>query len=74
MANLKEKNIKNLTDWNMKELRKLKINANNRIGSIKSHRSNSELAKSHILYGLELGELEDLVLEIKRAEKKLSEQ
>lgn len=73
MANLKDKDINDLSTWNMKELRKLKINANNRIESIKSVRSARELTKSHILYGMEVSELEELVLNIKRAEKKLAE-
>ena len=73
MANIKDKDLTDLSTWIMKELRKLKINVKNRIESIRSFRSSKELQKSNILFGKETGELETLVTKIARAQKKLAE-
>lgn len=73
MANIKEKDLSNLSTWNMKELRKLKISIKNRLESLNSYRSNKELQQSNILYGKESGELQGLLENIKKAEKKLAE-
>lgn len=71
MAKLKDKDIKDLTSWDMKELRKLRISIKNRISSLESG-NKRELAKSHILFSLEIGDLENLLLDVKRAEKALT--
>ncbi|MBT3583840.1 MAG: hypothetical protein HN509_02955 [Halobacteriovoraceae bacterium] len=73
MAKINDKNIKKLSDWNEKELRKLKINCNNRASTLKAN-PKSELKEKHLLYGLEVGQLANLVVEIKRAEKQLAMQ
>lgn len=70
MAKLKDKNISDLTDWDIKELRKLRISIKNRMSSLELG-NKKDLAKSHILHGLEIGDLEDLLLNVKRAEKAL---
>jgi hypothetical protein len=74
MANIKEKDLTDLSTWNMKELRKLKINIKNRLESLNSFRnSNKELQKNNILFGKESGELQTLLTHIAKAEKKLAE-
>ena len=71
MAKIGDKNIRKLGDWDAKELRKLKINANNRIEAL-SLRPNAKMSEKHVLAGLETGQLKELVLEIRRAEKSLA--
>ncbi len=74
MANIKEKDLTYLSTWNMKELRKLKINIKNRLESLNSFRnSNKELQKNNILFGKESGELKTLLTNIDKAEKQLAE-
>lgn len=70
MANIKDKNLNDLSDWNLKELRKLKINLKNRIESLKVNEK-KELQKSNPLAAFGIDECEDLLLKIKRAEKNL---
>lgn len=70
MAKISDKDITDLTSWNAKELRKLRINAKNRIEALKL-RPKSELGSNHILAGMETGELDDLLIQIRRAEKAL---
>ena len=70
MANIKEKDLKNLTSWNLKELRKLRININNRLSALISG-SKKELSTSHILNGMDEEQLNQLLIEVKRAEKSL---
>ena len=74
MANIKNKNIEELSEWNAKELRKLRITLNNRIASLKSPGKDRELPESHILFEMTEGDCENLLLEVKRAEKALSRQ
>ena len=74
MANIKEKDLTDLSTWNMKELRKLKINIKNRLESLNSFRnSNKELQKNNILFGKESGELQIILTRITKAEKQLAE-
>lgn len=72
MAKINDKDINDLESWDAKELRKLRINAKNRIEALKL-RPKSTLGNNHLLRDMEIGELEDLLLKIKRAEKKLSQ-
>ncbi len=60
-----------LNEMNLKDLRGLRIKLNNRINSLKSFGKPKELQKSHLLFGLELGECEQLLHEVKRAEREL---
>lgn len=70
MANIKEKDLNNLSSWNLKELRKLRININNRISALSSG-SKKDLSASHILNGMDEEQLNQLLAEVKRAEKSL---
>lgn len=70
MANIKDKNLNDLSDWNLKELRKLKINLKNRIEKLKVSEK-SELQKSNPLFGKDINECESLLEDIRKAEKKL---
>lgn len=71
MAKISDKNIKNLDDWNIKELRKLRIMCKNRQSSLKSNPKN-EAPTKHILHGYDTALLEELLVKIHRAEKKLA--
>jgi hypothetical protein len=70
MANIKDKDINNLSDWNLKELRKLKIMSKNRISALELA-PKKEVANSHPLYGMGSEEIKELILQIQRAEKAL---
>ncbi len=63
-------NFDNLEEWSPKELRKLRMNLNNRLESYKRTDEPRELAKSHMLHGLERGACEELLRKVKQAEKK----
>jgi hypothetical protein len=73
MANIKDKDLNDLSGWNAKELRKLKINIKNRLQSFSGFSKPKELQKSHPLVELGEFELKELLAEIARAEKKLRE-
>jgi hypothetical protein len=71
MAKIGNKNLENLTDWDLKELRKLRIMLKNRISALELAPKKS-VAESHPLHNMDLGECKDLLLNVQRAEKKLS--
>jgi hypothetical protein len=71
MAVIKGKDLTKLEEWNDKELRKLKINLNNRIQSYKNSAKPKELPKSNPLFGLGEAECEELLREVQKAEKNL---
>jgi hypothetical protein len=71
MAKIKDKDIKKLEGWDQKELRKLRILINNRLGSLDSFRKTKELPNSHLLFGMEAGQCKELLANVLRAEKKL---
>lgn len=71
MAKINDKDVKDLTTWDEKELRKLKIMANNRLSSLTSHRSKSEVSEKHLLSGYDLDRLRELLIRIQKAEKVL---
>ncbi len=71
MAKINKKNIKDLDAWDQKELRKLKIMAKNRLSSLTSHRSSTEVSEKHLLSGYDIQLLNELIINIQRAEKKL---
>jgi hypothetical protein len=71
MAKITDKNIDELNTWNMKELRKLRIMCKNRLGAPKTN-SKSETNSKHILSGYDTGLIEELLVKIHRAEKKLA--
>ncbi len=72
MANIKEKNINDLSDWNMKELRKLKIMLKNRLTSYETAAKPKELQKSHILHELSQEKCKEILDKAYEAEKKLA--
>ena len=71
MAKISDKNIKDLSKWDDKELRKLKIMANNKLSSLMSPRSKTEVSDKHLLSGYDLELLRELLINIQRAEKVL---
>lgn len=71
MAKINNKDVKDLSTWDEKELRKLKIMAQNRLSSLTSHRSSSEVKEKHILSGYDLELLRELLIGIQKAEKAL---
>lgn len=71
MAKISDKDISDLSTWSMKELRKLKINSKNRIAALQVN-AKSVLSKNHLLFDMEAGELEELILKVHRAEKVLA--
>ena len=70
MANIKDKDIHQLKDWNLKELRKLRIMVKNRISALELA-SKKEVAKSHPLYSLDIDACKKILLNVQRAEKTL---
>lgn len=71
MANIKDKDINDLSSWNLKELRKLKIMSKNRISALETS-SNKDVSDSHPLKGRGIEEIQELILNIQRAEKALT--
>jgi len=67
------KDFSNLEEWTPKKLRSLRMNLNNRIESFKKSEKPKELQKSHILYELGHAQCEELLLKVKKAEKKLTQ-
>lgn len=72
MANIRSKSIQDLNDWNMKELRKLRITLNNRIESLKARSKPRELPDSHPLKNFGVEECETLLERVKTAERTLA--
>ena len=71
MATIKGKDLNNLQDWNEKELRKLKINLNNRLQTFQFSQKTKDLPKSNPLFGLGEDECKQLLEEVKKAERNL---
>lgn len=72
MANIRNKSIKELENWNMKELRKLRITIKNRMESLKASSKPKALPESHPLKDMEVEECQALLQKVMRAEKDLS--
>ena len=72
MAKIKGKDLDDLSTWNEKELRKLKINLNNRIQTLQQSVKPKELPDSNPLSGLGIEESKSLLERVFKAEKKLS--
>lgn len=72
MAKIKGKDLNDLSSWNEKELRKLKINLNNRVQTLDQSVKAKELPESNPLSGLGIEECKKLLGEVFSAEKKLS--
>lgn len=72
MANIRNKSIKELDTWNMKELRKLKITIKNRMESLKASAKPKPLPESHPLFDFEVEECQALLSQVLRAEKNLA--
>lgn len=71
MATIKGKDLNKLQDWNEKELRKLKINLNNRLQTFQFSQKAKDLPKSNPLFGLGEDECKQLLEEVKKAERNL---
>lgn len=71
MANIKDKNLDDLSDWNVKELRKLRINLKNRIESLTYSSKPKELQKGHPLAEKSLGECKEILERVQKAERDL---
>ncbi len=72
MANIRKKSIIDLSDWDIKELRKLRITIKNRLSSLESFRKDSkDLPDNHPLQGMEVAECKSLLENVMRAEKAL---
>lgn len=72
MAAIKGKDLSELGDWNEKELRKLKINLNNRIQTLETSVKAKELKDSNPLSGLGVEECKSLLNDVYKAEKVLA--
>lgn len=70
MAKISDKDLNDLSAWNIKELRKLKINCNNRLSTLEIN-PKKQLSQNHLLNGKEAGELKEILVQIGKAEKKL---
>lgn len=68
MADIKAKNIEELNTWTPKELRKLRMVAKNRIGSL-SNPTPKELPANHPLVNLGIEEINELLKKVAIAEK-----
>ena len=73
MAVIKDKDLKDLSSWNAKELRKLKINIKNRMNGFSAFKKPKELQPSNPLADLGEFELKKLLEEISTAERKLKD-
>lgn len=71
MAVIKGKDLTKLENWNDKELRKLKINLNNRIQSFQFSAKPKELPKSNPLFGMGEEECINLLENVKNAQRDL---
>ncbi len=69
MADIKLKNVNKLEEWNTKELRKLRIAIKNRLAEFQSSSKPREFKENHPLCNLDPGQCEDLLTQVKRAEK-----
>lgn len=71
MAVIKNKDLTQLSDWNEKELRKLKINLSNRIQTFDLSPKAKDLPKSNPLYGFGVEQCKSLLQNVYAAEKQL---
>lgn len=71
MANIKEKNVNQLDNWNQKELRKLRMVIRNRISAFDSGKKPKDLEEDHPLFGLDQGSCKDLLQKVQSVEAKL---
>lgn len=69
MANIKNKNLEDLSGWNAKELRKLRMLLKNRISTLEVSSKPKDLAASHPLAEMEIHDCRDLLVKVVRAEK-----
>lgn len=72
MADIKKKPINDLSTWNSKELRKLKITINNRISAFETTQTPKELPANHPLFKKETEELKEMLQKVIKTEKDLS--
>lgn len=66
------KNLNELENWNLKQLRNLRINLNNRIQAFDNNPKPKDLQKSHALYEMGKEQCQSLLEKVKRLEKSLN--
>jgi len=66
------KNLAEMDTWNLKQLRSVRINLNNRIQAYTNSPTPKDLQKSNPLFGLGKEECETLLSKVRKIEKKLS--
>ncbi len=71
MAVIKGKDLSDLSGWNDKELRKLKINLSNRIQTFDLSPKAKDLPASNPLFGFGVEQCQSLLRNVCAAEKKL---
>ena len=71
MAKIGNKDLQDLSSWDLKELRKLRIMLKNRISALELAPKKT-VAESHPLHNMDLGDCKELLLNVQRAEKKLT--
>ncbi len=71
MANIKLKNVNELEAWTQKELRKLRMVIRNRISAFETSGGPKDLEKGHPLYGLDMGQCQELLQKVQSQEAKL---
>ncbi len=69
MANIKTKDINQLSSWDKKELRKLRMVIRNRISSLEAPGKVKDLPESHPLFNMQIGACKDLLEKVISAEK-----
>jgi hypothetical protein len=73
MANIRDKDINKLEDWELKDLRKLRITIKNRLSSLSSFNKNiKELPTNHPLKGMDAVQINGLLEKVLRSERKCS--
>lgn len=71
MANIRSKDINELSSWNEKELRKLRITINNRVSSLQAGSKAKELPAGHPLKDFDLDQCKEKLEEVLKAERTL---
>ena len=69
MADIKVKDLDQLGSWNPKELRKLRMVANNRIGALEKSEKAKDLPDSHPLAKMDIEQIKELLIRVHKAEK-----
>jgi hypothetical protein len=71
LANIRSKDIAQLSEWNEKELRKLRITINNRVSRLNAGGKTKPLPDGHPLQGFDLDQCKEKLEEVLKAERVL---